>query len=72
MEVTGDCPAMTSLQKEYFRLYPQLEFVREDIGLTKGFDYPVKLELLDEVQNKLKRRVYGEEPDLMPEEILSP
>lgn len=72
MGITGDCPSLCSLQDAYFEQYPDLEFMREDVSDTGGFDYPVDLSILDKVQDKLEQRIYGKEPELSPDEILTP
>lgn len=72
MRTTGDCPSLRTLQDAYFEWYPELEFMGEDLSDTGGFDYPVDLSILDQVQDKLERRIYGKEPELLPDDILTP
>lgn len=72
MKITGDCPSLLSLQDAYFEQYPDLAFMREDLSDTGGFDYPVDLSILDKVQEKLEQRIYGKEPQLTPDDILTP
>lgn len=72
MKITGDCPSLLSLQDAYFEQYPDLAFMREDLSDTVGFDYPVDLSILDKVQEKLEQRIYGKEPQLTPDDILTP
>ena len=72
MKITGDCPSLLSLQDAYFEQYPDLAFMREDLSDTVGFDYPVDLFILDKVQEKLEQRIYGKEPQLTPDDILTP
>lgn len=72
MRITGDCPSLLSMQDAYYKLYPKLTFMRTDISTAQPFQYPVNAALLDMVQDKLKQRIYGEQPNLTPAEILSP
>lgn len=71
MQVTGDCPALLSLQEAYYQLYPELVFIQNDLKNTRSFDYPTDLNVLDQVKEKMKARIYGKNPELTPEEILS-
>lgn len=70
MEVTGDCPALVSLQDAYYELYPQLDFMKEELNSTQSFDYPVDSTLMDKVREKLEQRIYGQNKELTPEAIL--
>ena len=71
MRITGDCPSLVSLQDAYYDLYPQISFMCEDIKLTRSFEYPTDLTVLDRVREKLEQRIYGGNRDLSPDEILT-
>ncbi len=70
MQITGDCPAFITLQDAYYSMYPELSFMREELKNAQSFDYPLNLSILDAVKEKLKKRIYGESPELTAVEIL--